>query len=57
MSTSFMPLYMSEIGTPQTASILGILCPFGIVSGLFLGQILSMEIVLGAYSAILPRIY
>lgn len=47
MSTSFMPLYMSEIGTPQTASILGILCPFGIVSGLFLGQILSMEIVLG----------
>ena len=47
MSTSFMPLYMSEMATERTAGLLGILCPFGIVSGLFLGQILSMEIILG----------
>jgi len=47
MSTSFMPLYLSEVSTKETSSLLGSLCPFGIVSGIFLGQILSMEAILG----------
>ena len=46
-----MPLYLSEIATKETASILGVLCPFGIVSGVFTGQILQMEAILGAYSS------
>ena len=45
-----MPLYLSEISTKETASILGVLLPFGIVSGVFTGQILQMEAILGAYS-------
>lgn len=69
MSTSFMPLYMSEISTPATQNVLGIslitynrilemitrhrfsstglLCPVGINLGLFIGQVLSLEKLLG----------
>jgi len=42
-----MPLYLSEISTKETASILGVLLPFGIVPGVFTGQILQMEAILG----------
>ncbi|XP_032776899.2 solute carrier family 2, facilitated glucose transporter member 1 [Daphnia magna] len=47
MSTSFMPLYMSEISTPATQNVLGLLCPVGINLGLFIGQVLSLEKLLG----------
>jgi len=47
MATSFMPLYISEITTPKTATVLGVLCPFGICLGIFIGQVLGMEVLLG----------
>ena len=47
MSTSLMPLYISEIATEKTRNVLGIMCPVGITFGLFIGQVLSLERVLG----------
>ena len=47
MSTSLMPLYISEIATEKTRNVLGIMCPVGITFGLFIGQLLSLERVLG----------
>lgn len=47
MSTSFTPLFMSELSTPSTQNILGMICPIGINVGLFIGTILSLEKVLG----------
>ena len=47
MSTSFMPLYMSEIATPCSQSALGILGPVGLTLGLFIGQVISLQDLLG----------
>ncbi|XP_046649866.1 solute carrier family 2, facilitated glucose transporter member 3-like [Daphnia pulicaria] len=47
LSTTFVPLYLSELSTPATQNVLGLLCPVGINVGLFIGQVLSLEKLLG----------
>lgn len=46
-STMLFPVYMNEIATEDIKSVLGILCTIGITTGVFVGEILGLDIILG----------
>ena len=47
LTTSIVPMYMTEIVTLDLRGPMGVLCPLGITLGVLISQILGLEFLLG----------
>ncbi|KAL1491537.1 hypothetical protein ABEB36_012119 [Hypothenemus hampei] len=45
--TTIMPMYLVELAPPKLKGAVGVLCPLGVTLGILIGQILSMNKILG----------
>ncbi|XP_044732456.1 solute carrier family 2, facilitated glucose transporter member 3-like isoform X2 [Chrysoperla carnea] len=47
LTTSVMPMYLTELATIQQRGAMGVLCPLGLTTGLLISQILGLDFILG----------
>ncbi|CAL4178306.1 unnamed protein product, partial [Meganyctiphanes norvegica] len=47
LSTSLVPLYLSEVAPTALKGVMGVLLPFGLCAGLLASQIMGMDTVMG----------
>nr|XP_026489964.1 solute carrier family 2, facilitated glucose transporter member 1-like isoform X1 [Vanessa tameamea] len=47
LTTSIVPMYLTELSPPRLSGAMGVACPLGVNAGVLVGQVMGLDVILG----------